>query len=210
MRGGSRSSRTLRWDAVDAGRATDERARGGRRRRVVLAPRRWCQVPGKQSFPGATAARKPFAGKSTLYAVNHCAGKAGCSPLNLYARVRILLCILHTRSRVQRAPGLPCALFVFFEGGNRRKPRTHRAAGARRCARIMITLPSLLIGSPSFRGDAKHRTTTCDCTSENLEIPRCAIAHRGPRWRVSRNDRVKHLTHAPPISRSCSGCPWSH
>jgi len=66
MRGGSRSSRTLRWDAVDAERATDERSRGGRRRRVVLAPRRWCQVPEKQSFPGATAARKPFAGKSTL------------------------------------------------------------------------------------------------------------------------------------------------
>src|SRR6202011_1616637 len=29
----------------------------------------------------------------------------------------------------------------------------------------------------SFRGDAKHRTTMCNCTSENLEIPRCAIAH---------------------------------
>ena len=24
---------------------------------------------------------------------------------------------------------------------------------------------------PSFRGDAKHRTTMCNCTSENLEIP---------------------------------------
>ena len=30
-------------------------------------------------------------------------------PLNLYARVRISLCILHTRPRVQRAPGFPCA-----------------------------------------------------------------------------------------------------
>jgi hypothetical protein len=36
-------------------------------------------------------------------------------PLNLYARVRISLCILHTRPRVQRAPGIPCAL-PFFEG----------------------------------------------------------------------------------------------
>jgi hypothetical protein len=25
--------------------------------------------------------------------------------------------------------------------------------------------------NPSFRGDAKHRTTMCNCTSENLEIP---------------------------------------
>src|SRR5436305_6577247 len=32
-------------------------------------------------------------------------------------------------------------------------------------------------GQSSFRGDAKHRTTMCNCTSENLEIPRCAIAH---------------------------------
>src|SRR6476646_9078125 len=39
-----------------------------------------------------------------------CAGKAGLLPLNLYARVRFLLCTLHTRPRVQRAPGLPCAL----------------------------------------------------------------------------------------------------
>src|ERR1700730_3264024 len=31
-------------------------------------------------------------------------------PLNLYARVRISLCSLHTRPRVQRAPGFPCAL----------------------------------------------------------------------------------------------------
>ena len=31
-------------------------------------------------------------------------------PLNLYARVRTFLCTLHTRPRVQRAPGLPCAL----------------------------------------------------------------------------------------------------
>jgi hypothetical protein len=32
-------------------------------------------------------------------------------PLNLYARVRFSLCTLHTRPRVQRAPGIPCSLF---------------------------------------------------------------------------------------------------
>ena len=31
-------------------------------------------------------------------------------PLNLYARVRVFCALLHTRPRVQRAPGLPCAL----------------------------------------------------------------------------------------------------
>src|SRR3984893_1569061 len=44
MRGGSRSSRTLRWDAVDAGAAADERGSSGRRSRVVLTPRRWRQA----------------------------------------------------------------------------------------------------------------------------------------------------------------------
>ena len=32
------------------------------------------------------------------------------SPLNLYARVRVFVHVLHTRPRVQRAPGIPRAL----------------------------------------------------------------------------------------------------
>jgi hypothetical protein len=47
-------------------------------------------------------------------------------PLNLYARVRVFLCTLHTRPRVQRAPGLPCALCS--RGGQRSK----QASGAMR------------------------------------------------------------------------------
>src|SRR5665647_1784065 len=57
MRGGSRSSRTLRWDAVDAWLAADERKRRGRRSRVVLAPRRWRQVAW--NIHAAMVARKP-------------------------------------------------------------------------------------------------------------------------------------------------------
>src|SRR5258706_12269599 len=49
--------------------------------------------------------------------------------------------------------------------------------------------------TPSFRGDAKHRTL-------NLEIPRCAIAHlRSGAKAPSRNDRVGMLvamTSRPP------------
>ena len=56
---------------------------------------------GKRNSSPGRARHKPS---------NHCAGKAGCSPLDLYARVRTSLCTLHTRPRVQRAPGLPCAL----------------------------------------------------------------------------------------------------
>ena len=44
---------------MDAEVATDERDSSGRRSRVVLTPRRWCQVRGKQNFPRMTVARKP-------------------------------------------------------------------------------------------------------------------------------------------------------
>ena len=40
-------------------------------------------------------------------------------PLDLYARVRVPMRKLHTRSRVQRAPGFPCALA--FRGGRKFK-----------------------------------------------------------------------------------------
>jgi hypothetical protein len=39
---------------------------------------------------------------------------------------------VHTRPRVQRASGFPCALF-FSEGGHRRKARAHRAARSGIC-----------------------------------------------------------------------------
>ena len=49
----------------------------------------------------------------------------------LYARVRIFQCTMHMRPRVQRAPGLPCALS--FEEGTEipGTPRSHRDAGSR-------------------------------------------------------------------------------
>src|SRR5271167_481850 len=59
--------------------------------------------------------------------------------------------------------------------------------------------PSTAGGPPldtrsSFRGDAKHRTTMCNCTSENLEIPRCTIVHlRSGAHAPSRNDGAKTL-----------------
>ena len=44
IRGTYVSSRTLRWDAVDAKVLRDERHYRGRQNRVVLTPRRWRQV----------------------------------------------------------------------------------------------------------------------------------------------------------------------
>src|SRR5947208_8005310 len=37
--------------------------------------------------------------------------------------------------------------------------------------------PNEAIRILSFRSDAKHRTTMCNCTSENLEIPGLVLAH---------------------------------
>ena len=62
MRGGSRSSRTLRWDAMDAAVRMTKRAACGRRSRVVLTSRRWRQVGDDISYragDGGKKARSP-------------------------------------------------------------------------------------------------------------------------------------------------------
>ncbi len=62
--------------------------------------------------PAATVTRRiPSPGRARHKPSSHCAGNAGLPPLNLYARVRISLCNLHTRPRVQRASGIPCSLY---------------------------------------------------------------------------------------------------
>src|SRR4051794_31322975 len=69
-------------------------------------------------------------------------------------------------------PGLPN---TFLIPNARRRPKV--------ASLTVVGLLSVLVGlrdksdlkfNPSFRGDAQHRTTMCNCTSENLEIPRCA------------------------------------
>src|SRR5882757_3166631 len=97
-------------DAVDADGASDEGTECGRRRRVVLASRCWCQVFEKQASQGRRWQESRSPGRARYKLVNHCAGNAGLPPLNLYTRVRVFLCTLHTRPRVQRAPGIPCSL----------------------------------------------------------------------------------------------------
>ena len=60
-------------------------------------------------------------------------------PPNLYARVRILLHLLHTRPRVRRAPGLPCALVfegkVFLQNFGRNALRECGGVSSRHCER---------------------------------------------------------------------------
>ena len=78
-------------------------------------------------------------------------------PLNLYARVRISLCKLHTRPRVQRAPGLPCALY-FQEGAKLMQTSDAlRRENALACATPTIVIPGARVA----------RAMMCNCTSEN-------------------------------------------
>ena len=116
------TSLTLGQAAVGAGpvvaRESVADVRRGRRRqnRVVLTPRelasswrvkarrRWWQ---ESRSPGR-ARHKPS---------NHCAGKAGVFPPNLFARVRYCLIHRHTRPRVRRAPG-PSLRPLFAEDAN--------------------------------------------------------------------------------------------
>lgn len=105
--------------AVSDRSAQDERRYCVRQKRVVLAPVAGVKSaevsrsqPGSQDrqFADDGGKRNSSPGRARHKPSNHRAGKAGCSPLDLYARVRTSLCILHTGPRVQRAPGLPCAL----------------------------------------------------------------------------------------------------
>src|SRR5947207_11048861 len=60
--------------------------------------------------------------------------------------------------------------------GPRTSPKTLAQPGSKHIPgrESLVDLPKL---TPSFRGDAKHRTLVRNCAPENLEIPRCAIAH---------------------------------
>src|SRR5437899_1644366 len=60
--------------------------------------------------------------------------------------------------------------------GPRASPKTLAQPGSKHIpGRESLVDPPKL--TPSFRGDAKHRTLVRNCAPENLEIPRCAIAH---------------------------------
>src|ERR1700731_4215028 len=63
LRGAARDVTDAGRDAVDAAARLTGVACSGRRRRVVLTPRRWCQVGGQ---PLMTVARKPITGESTV------------------------------------------------------------------------------------------------------------------------------------------------
>ena len=122
------------------GSVADVRHQGGRPRRVVLTPRRWCQVRVKQSL--MTVAKKPgHRGEHGAAVKTIVQGRSGVSGEPV---VTMLVCffILHTRLRVRRASGFPCSLC--FGGTQSLTSRAHRAA--RMLAYVYLHL------SPAGRG----------------------------------------------------------
>jgi hypothetical protein len=87
--------------AVSDRSAQDERRCCVRQKRVVLAPVAGVKLAeavriqpgslGRQSGSDG-GKRNSSPGRARHKPSNHCAGKAGCSPLDLYARVRTSLC----------------------------------------------------------------------------------------------------------------------
>jgi hypothetical protein len=85
--------------------------------------RGWVKLPVAHSIQpdllrhqagGDGGQRNSAPGRARHKPSDHCAGNAGVLRLYLYARVRILSHLLHTRPRVRQAPGIPCSLS--FEG----------------------------------------------------------------------------------------------
>ena len=139
--------------AVSDRSAQDERRCCVRQKRVVLAPVAGVKLAEVVRNPNRVrisrqsgsdgGKRNSSPGRARHKPSNHCAGKAGCSPLDLYARVRTSLCTLHTRPRVQRAPGLPCALSC-----RRGQATRHNSGASRRENALAYPHPSDLIRFP--------------------------------------------------------------
>ena len=138
--------------------AQDDRRCSVRQNRVVLAPVAGVKLPvanliqpdrlshqagsdgGKRNSSPGRARHKPS---------NHCAGNAGVLRLYLYARVRTSSCTLHTRPRVQQAPGIPCSLS--FEG---KEFQQTSGAMRRENADIASTLVDRALAGDQYSRDA--------------------------------------------------------
>ena len=154
-RGVSRSSRTrdgMRWTRqrfarngiagqverrVSGRRHADERCCSGRQNRVVLTPRRWCQVCGVASaqpgldktYPWTTVANKPgHRGEHEISRKTIACGNAG-----RFRCTRLLVCIFTNakRARGRGCNGHPAFPTPSFGADDSATPRALRAARAR-------------------------------------------------------------------------------
>jgi hypothetical protein len=97
--------------AVDAGSADSERHESVRQRRVVLTPRCWRQCTWRQLLSGRNGGKRAvlrgepvISRKAIAQGMSDCLRCPVCSCAHFFYP-------LHMRPRVQRASGIPCALF---------------------------------------------------------------------------------------------------
>ena len=110
FRGASANVTTWDGDAVDAEAATDECGLSVRQRRVVLTSRCWRQVLKK-----LTLLRGDGGKRAVLRGEHVISRKAIAQGMSDVLRCPVCSCAYsllpsHTGPRVQRAPGIPCAL----------------------------------------------------------------------------------------------------
>jgi hypothetical protein len=116
------------------GSAIDEQRLSGRRRRVVLTPRRWCQVGGSNSADdGGKRARSPGRARSSPLKPLR-AGMPGCSGGLVVTNARVYY--TPRAAAGASAPGIPHALYWAEVSCT---TRAHRAARMRRCIRNCAT-----------------------------------------------------------------------
>ena len=136
--------------SVSGHSAQDDRRCSVRQNRVVLTPVAGAKLPVANSIrpdrfshqagsDGGKTNSSP--GRARHKPSNHCAGNAGVLRLYLYARVRILMHTLHTRPRVQQAPGIPCSLCF----GGKEFQQSSGACASRE--RGFIPMPDAVIAS---------------------------------------------------------------
>jgi hypothetical protein len=177
QRGGSRSSRTrggMRWtQAAHLTRALP----CGRRSRVVLTPRRWCQVLGKQASckflggDGGKQARSP--GRARRKPLKPLRGECRATRCD---RGDELVCFLplHMRLRAHRAPGIPCALCF-----SRRRNMHNSGVSRREMAEPYVELERLAFRGPCVTRHSGSFRPRFYCR------PRCvAVATRSKRSKV--------------------------
>jgi len=142
----------MRWTCryrrtSDAGR--------GRRNRVVLTPRRWCQAC--EMITQATVAKKP--GTPGRARISRKPLRRGCRSV-FGCTCGLLVCVfahlLHTRRAGATAPGIACAL-RFFKRATIGKTRANPAAG------MQALVPDSLRGAKRRSNPDYLRGDSLDC-----------------------------------------------
>ena len=114
--------------------AFDERCGSGRRRRVVLTPRRWCQVLEKQASQGRRWQESPFTGERVISRKAIAQGRPRCSRWTCMLMRALLVHIAHETAGAARTRSSLRPLYrkgeYFLQRPGRNAPRDREATVA--------------------------------------------------------------------------------